>query len=314
MPTPPPSGLDTLARLIDALVPEMSDARARQYRMVLGELTRATAHQDFPAGPDAPLDELLSGEAVTAYLDLAARGELRANAAHLGRPSTASTALARMRTLDPLAAAAGYQLDLGPLPRYHHRTPVPSRQREILRRYLTRQADRRQTDPYRIRLLALVGIVLDTGAPVNSLALMQPASLLKDNRAIVVERQLQGRHGTRSTDTVPLRVGTRAAVKAWLEERERWVAPLHGESVALWVSLHPNHTGEEDGTGARRPPGMPLQPKGIQRAYAQAIGALNGEMVGRAGWTPMPTTLEELRRGVERDRRAKAEARQRRGA
>lgn len=340
MPTPPRPGLDILTRIVDDLTPELSDERRRQFRMVLGELDRALAHDDYPLNAGAPLDQLLAPNATAAYLDLAARGELRHYAPHRGRPSPTSTVRIRMHTLTTLAAAADHPIDLGTLPgdfgRARHaeaRATVAPRQREILRRYLARQVNKNQNDPYRIRLLAIVGIVLDTAASAGELAAMHIEDFddfTSRRSSIRVTRTPQGRTlstGSASyrldrpqryttaqpaTQSYRLRVSTHAAVQRWLIERARIVEPVNRDTGQLWVSLFGNHTGEQDGTASRRPPGMPLQAKGIQRAYRRAITSLNGEMHGAPGWLTMPSTLEELRRGVDIELREKEERRRQR--
>lgn len=314
MPTPPRSGLDELEALTVELADGLSASRRWQYRMVIRELRLATERDDFPAGPGATLDELLAPATLALYLDLAQRGELRADPADRGRPTSTGTVITRIRTLGPLAAAAGHPIDPGQPPAYQPRTTVPSSQREILRSFLMARTDQHQDDPYRIRVMAMVGIVLDTGAAAASLAAMRLENFNTTTTAVRIERLPQGRSLAPSDwSTHRLRIGTQAAVKRWLAERQRWVQPLHGHSTAVWVSLFPNHTGQAGAASSPRPAGMPLQAKGIQRAYRNVIHEINVEMAGRPGWTPMPTTLEELRRGVADDRRARAEARQHRG-
>jgi hypothetical protein len=43
---------------------------------------------------------------------------------------------------------------------------------------------------------------------------------------------------------------------------------------------------------------MPLMPRGLARAYTRAVVELNVELAGEPGWEPLPTRLEQLRRGV----------------
>jgi hypothetical protein len=312
MPTPPRPGLDELDALVDQLAAGLSPSRRWQYQMVVRELRAATERDDFPPGPDAPLEELLSVDNLAVYLDLAKRGELRAKLADRGTPTAPGTVLARIRTLGPLAAAAGHPIDPGPVPAYSPRPTVPSRQREVLRSYLLARAED-DDNPYRIRLLALVGVVLDTEASAASLAAMRLDHFNARGDAIHVARIPQGRSVAPTTWTRRrLRVSTQTAVKRWLVERAKVVESMH-ENPHLWVSLFPNHTGESGPASQATPPGIPLQPKGVQRAYRRSIAYVNEEMDGEPGWVPLPTTLEELRRGVVEDRQAK-EARQHRGA
>ncbi|QGZ53388.1 hypothetical protein GPZ77_34750 (plasmid) [Streptomyces sp. QHH-9511] len=89
-----------------------------------------------------------------------------------------------------------------------------------------------------------------------------------------------------------LREGTRVALRRWLEVRQRVVEalPLAGGRTALWVTLRASQAG---------PPGVTLRPQGVWRAYAKGVTALNFVMAGRYGWSPLPTTMEQLRRAVE---------------
>ena len=94
-------------------------------------------------------------------------------------------------------------------------------------------------------------------------------------------------------------------LKAWLEVRETLVQPLHGTAKALWVSVMPNHAGRlnVEGEAIRRPPGMPLMPRGMQRAYTRAVVEANMALAGSPGWLPLPVRFEQLRRAVtERQR------------
>jgi hypothetical protein len=67
------------------------------------------------------------------------------------------------------------------------------------------------------------------------------------------------------------------------------------------VSVAGNHAGlpAADGHSIRRPAGMPLRPRGLQRAYTRAVVELNSELAGSPGWRPLPYRLEQLRRAVE---------------
>jgi hypothetical protein len=90
-----------------------------------------------------------------------------------------------------------------------------------------------------------------------------------------------------------LREGSRVAVRRWLEVRERLVqedVPLTGQRTGLWVSVWPSKAG---------PIGIPLRPQGLRQAYARGITALNWVMAGEYGWSPLPTTMEQIRRSVD---------------
>jgi hypothetical protein len=85
----------------------------------------------------------------------------------------------------------------------------------------------------------------------------------------------------------------RAALRRWLVERQALLARIGGTATALWVSLHANH---HDGQAV--PPGTPLMPRGLARAWTRAVAETNVEFAGQPSWTPLPTRMEQLRRGV----------------
>ncbi|MFG2487858.1 hypothetical protein ACGFSI_34555 [Streptomyces virginiae] len=67
-----------------------------------------------------------------------------------------------------------------------------------------------------------------------------------------------------------------------------------GTATALWVSLPGNHL-----LGQTVPAGTPLMPRGLARAWTRAVAETNVEMAGQPSWEPLPTRMEQLRRGVE---------------
>ena len=83
-------------------------------------------------------------------------------------------------------------------------------------------------------------------------------------------------------------------LSGWLERRDRLVGALEGTTQALWVSVRPNH---DPRTSATLPPGLPLQPRGLQRSYARAVATANDEHVGTPGF-PLPRSFDLLRRSV----------------
>ena len=85
-------------------------------------------------------------------------------------------------------------------------------------------------------------------------------------------------------------MGTLTAVRHWLKVRERLVAHTP-RTKTLWVSLAANH----DGTGLRRPPGLPLHPIGLRRAHARAVASANFLLAGQPGYEPLPRTPGLLR-------------------
>jgi len=287
---------------------EVSKSRARQLRWVAGELALVRNHEDFPFRAADNAADLLQPGPITAYLDLAARGELRRRAKAGDAHATTASMRIRADCLKILGEHGGILVavaDRPGLPELRETVDGPSRSQ--LRDYLARRAETAGAPAGRVRLFALIGVELDTGARVGELAALTLADLAEDLSTLRVVRRPQARTVSEAVhDTVKLSDGTRAALKAWLEVRETLVQPLHGSPKALWVSVMPNHAGRlnVEGEAIRRPPGMPLMPRGMQRAYTRAVVEANMNLAGSPGWIPLPVRFEQLRRAVtERQRR-----------
>lgn len=300
---------DRVATELDAAVARLAEdgsvsgARLRQVRWVAGELLRALNHPGFgPPAPGAGLRELLQEGPVAAYLELAAAGELRTRARAGDRRSGTSSFRVRRDCVALLARAA--QLPVGlpqPVAPPPLREPVPGWQRSALAAYLAAQAERPPGSPGRVRLFAVMGVVVDTGARSGELCALRVDDLAADRRSVRLVRRPQARTVAAAVaERVPLSQSTAAALARWLEVREEITAPLQGAKTALWVSVRANHAGTADARGVlvMKPPGMPLQPRGLARAYTRAVAEVNAEMAGVPGWQPLPYRLEQLRRSV----------------
>lgn len=302
--TPAP-GVAGLERLVEEVAerPEVSAARARQLRWVVGELARAVTRGGLPAGAGRSVPALLEPAALACYLELAARGELRRRV--VPDPSRSSDASMRVRAdcLAIMARAAGVPLELPARPLVPEPRPtVDSRRRSLLLRHLADGAWRYgRADPGRLRLLALVGVVLDTGARAGELCALRLGDLGAELEEVRLVRHPQARSvNPPRTEVLPLSAPTRASLRRWLPVREQLVAAAQGPVSALWVSVRGNHAGVVDAEGRtrRRPAGMPLMPRGLARAYTRTVADLNMELAGTPGWEPLPRRLEQLRRAV----------------
>lgn len=287
---------------------EVSTSRARQLRWVAGELALVRRHEEFPfRDASASAADLLQPGPITAYLDLAARGELRRRAKAGNVQATSASLRIRADCLKILGEHAGILVavsDRPGLPELRETVDGPSRSQ--LRDYLARRAETAGAPAARVRLFALIGVELDTGARVGELATLTVGDLAEDLSTLRVVRRPQARTASEAVhETVRLSDGTRAALKAWLEVRETLVQPLNGTAKALWVSVMPNHAGRlnVEGEAIRRPPGMPLMPRGMQRAYTRAVVEANMNLAGSPGWIPLPVRFEQLRRAVTERRR-----------
>jgi integrase len=289
------------------LTEDTSPARARQLRWVAKELRIVSAHPDFrPGCAVRTAGDLLGAQALASYLRLAQQGELRQRPTSSGDgTSSASSMRIREDCLRLICRELTLPLMLGErAPIATPREVVDGPTRSQLRGYLAKKAESPPTRPGRIRLLAIIGTVLDTGARVGELCALRVEDLDTSGAEpiVTIVRHPQARAVSEPvTERILLSPGTDAALRHWLVTREQILDTLHLGVKALWVSVAGNHAGlpAADGHAIRRPAGMPLRPRGLQRAYARTVVELNGELAGSPGWRPLPYRLEQLRRAVE---------------
>ena len=302
MESPTPASL--LAR-VDAAADRVcerdstSASRARQVRWVVGELRRALEHPALgELQPDVP--SLFTAAALDQYLTLARDGELRIAPYRNTAPSPASERV-RLDCLGLLAAELGTPMPAVTRPAFPGlREPIATPQQRTMWDRLETLASRPWSAQGRVRLLAMMGVVLDTGARAGELCTMRVDDLAPDLSTLRFDRRPQARRVSEPTpERLPLSGATRVAMRRWLDERHEIVSRLEGAPVnTLWVSVRGNHVDRPDGTSLPRPAGMPLQPRGLRRAYERAVNELNTDLAGTPGWTPLPSRLEQLRRGV----------------
>jgi integrase len=277
--------------------PAVSASRGRQVQWVAGEYGRALDHADHPlAAGDATARRLFRAEPVTAYLALARRGELRVRkAADPGRGSDNSEQT-RIEVLGLLVTACGAEAfaQLPAQPDPPTKQPVAPRPRSLLRASLTALADRRNAGAGQIRMLAIGATVVDTGVRAGELCSRTVEDLAPSLEELRVVRRPQGRGPAQAfTELLPLSALSRAAHRQWLPQRQELLRSIGGTATALWVSLHANHH-----NGRAVPAGTPLQPRGLARAWTRTVIETNIELAGHPDWAPLPTRMEQLRRGV----------------
>ncbi|MFC9803320.1 hypothetical protein ACFWGE_21425 [Streptomyces bacillaris] len=272
---------------------EISEARGRQVRWVAGEYSRALATVDHPLDNEAEARALFRRAAVDAYLDLAARGRLRVRRsakAHSGDNSRQT----RIEVLALLAKAAEVYADLPPQPDPARKQPVPKRAQSLLRTSLEEVADRGEALPGQIRMLALGATVVDTGARSGELCACRIEDLAPGLDKVRIVRRPQGWSESEAyVELIDLSGLSRAGLRRWLVERHALLERVRGATAALWVSLRANHRGEYT-----VPPGTPLEPRGLYRAWTRAVEQANAQMAGEPSWVPLPTRMEQLRRGI----------------
>ena len=284
-----------------------SAARARQIRWFVKELRLALAHPEFqPAEPVRTAADLFQPQAVSSYLELGRRGELRTRASNVpGAVSSPASMRVREDCLKILAKELSLPLRLdvrAPQQEVHETVNAPTRSQ--LRAYLVERAENPPVLASHVRLLAIIGTVLDTGARVGELCALtvQDVELAVPEPAVTIVRKPQARRVAEPvTERIALTRGTAASLRNWLARRQELVDEFQLGVKSLWVSVAGNHAGlpAADGHAIRRPPGMPLRPRGLQRAYTRAVVELNAELAGSPGWQPLPYRLELLRRAIE---------------
>lgn len=276
--------------------PFVSVSRARQVRWVAGEYSRALAHPDHPLSADAGVDEVFTRVPVDAYLRLARTGELRLRRAADPSRGSDNSEQTRLEVLRLLVTACGAQdfADLPPLPDTPRKQPVAERSRALLRTQLTGLADSPGGSAGKLRMLAVSAVVCDTGIRAGEMCTRRIEDLSPTLEELRVVRRPQGSSEQEAyTELLPLSGLSRAALKRWLPERQRLLTRVEGTATALWVSLRGNHH-----NGRHVPEGTPLMPRGLARAWTRAVVDLNVEMAGQPSWEPLPTRMEQLRRGV----------------
>lgn len=280
-----------LDRLLDDLV--VGESRRRQLGMVRGELFRALDRGALPTTARGSLRRLLEEQALAPYKRLAESGELRARRVGGGYPPTSeATNEARAQCLDLLREAYGLRaLQLGAGGRVPPQPTPDFGALAALRRQLDQDLGEAMS-PGRTRLTAMLALVLDAAPRAGELVALRLSHLDRDSSAVYVDRRPQRGGGEADGDWFELSPIGRAAVERWLPLRAQLVERAHGTSK-LWVSLHPNHDGVLHGEGQAvlRPPGMPLEEKGLILSYSSGRSRYGLARL-------LPAKLEALRRAV----------------
>ncbi|WP_327287365.1 hypothetical protein [Streptomyces sp. NBC_01198] len=298
------ASIRALDRLLDAM-PPVGTSRRRQLRAFRGELCRLLDTDGFQPAR-AGLGALLDPPLLRRYFEVAESGLLRERLVGGGRPPTSrATNQARRDCVDLLLSATGrprLQTTAAPWGREPGtRPPVTLRPtphaREVAElRRLIGDALSARLDPGQARFVALVAMVLDTAARAGELAGQHLTHLDEDLSHAHLHRRPQHATATATSagpDVVPLSALTAAALRQWLPLRAELTAPLQGAATALWVSLRSNHCGrlDDQGRATMRPPGLPLEARGLARAYAS--GRHRHELARL-----LPPKMEQLRRAV----------------
>lgn len=240
--------------------------------------------------------EVFTAEPVDVYLLLARPGQLRVRKAADPSKGSDNSEQIRLEVLRLLVTACGAEdyAELPPQPDPPSKKPVAKRPRSLLRAQLTELADSPDATTSQLRMPAVGAVVSDTGIRAGEMCARTIEDLSPTLEELRVVRRPQGWSESEAfTELLALSGLSRAALKRWLPERQRLLERVGGTATALWVSLHGNH---HDGQAV--PAGMPLMPRGLARAWTRAVVDTNIEMAGQPSWEPLPTRMEQLRRGV----------------
>ncbi|MFI5859319.1 hypothetical protein [Streptomyces parvulus] len=329
--SPAAPSLVALKRAVDELCAlpreQMGASRKKHLRALQGAFERAlTKHGLVPDAYD-DLTSLLSVPSVTEFLRLASEGRIRGDD-KTDRESDAQIR-ARIRAMEIIAQHTRTPFVRPEMPPAPALAPVvPPVTRSLLLEHFKGQVKRDISEPFRVRFLAMYGIVLDTAASSGTLAEQHVAHLARDLSTVRIQRPRQGRMAEPPpVEEWELSPATRDALNAYLPLRDQLTRRhqqdrQHEQNAVkhLWVSLEHNTRQLPDGTKVTEPPGMRLRARGVQRVFFRAAEALNDEMeqlleerdAPQAGtavpeWSPMPTRLEPLRRAVEDELRQREE-------
>ncbi|MFI5959897.1 hypothetical protein [Cryptosporangium sp. NPDC051539] len=284
----PDSTIATLDALVAAAAIGRSPARLRQLRWLAGELTLFVG-QDPGRRPPRTLAGWFDPALVGPFLAAADAGQLRRRG-EAGRPSGNATRSVRRSCLRILARHLSLP-DPVPdeIPRPAPLTRVDAVPASMALGHLATRADRTRSAGA-VRAAAMAAVTRELGLRTGEMAALTLADV--DLAAgTLTWRPAAPRSGpSPEPRTARLTHATQAALRDWLEVRPALVT-MAPRSKALWVSIRGNH----DGSGLRRPPGMPLRPNGIRRSHDRAVQDCNVNLAGEPGYQPLPRVPGRLR-------------------
>ena len=267
-----------------------SAARRRQLRWVAGELTR---HWTELGSADRALAVLLGPTGRAQFLAVADAGALRSRLSRYDtpagpRPSSVSSARTRRDCLALLTAAAALPYtpdDRPPPPALHPHLERTHADRAVAA--LVADALRPGAHPLAVRAALVAALAHQHGLRTGEIAALALTDI--DPAAATLTWQTRSpAAGPGPQQHATLRGATVTVLHRWLALRAELAQP---RTRQLLVSVHGNH----NGSGVRRPAGLGLQHRGLARAHARAIAALNSRQLGEPGFTALPDTLGLLR-------------------
>ncbi|KPI31365.1 hypothetical protein OV320_2581 [Actinobacteria bacterium OV320] len=324
---------------------QVSEGRARQLWMVVGMYARAVGREEMPKRSSREVAQLFTPPAVRAFWGLAVAGELRHWEKDAGKPLPVATLRTVRDCLKILAAVAvpGRRVKLPVVEDAELKPTVDPRQLTAVYRELVDLAGEGPLEldgrairaQERARLLAMVSVVLDTGARVGELERMNVDDLAPGLGEVRVTRRPQ--HSDRGFEEVAYRLGvaqstvskvmageTQRASHQLVHDIRREMEAFRAEgprveryalseasrvAVGRWLDVRDGLVaGIEGGKSAlwvtvlqskAGPPGIRIRAQGLGQSYGRGVNVLNWLMAGRPGWEPLPVRMEQLRRAVD---------------
>jgi integrase len=324
---------------------QVSEQRAKQLWMVVGMYDRAVGRSGEGRFPTRSAAELFQPQVLRRFWALAIAGGLRHWTKDVGKPLPVPTRRTVRDCLKILArlVVPGQQPELPVLEDAEPKPTVDPRQLTAVYRELVDLAGEGPLEldgrgiraQERARLLAMVSVVLDTGARVGELERMNVDDLGPGLSEVRVVRRPQ--RAGKGYEEVAFRLGiaqsTVSKVMAGQDARashqlahdirreveevqgagprvERYELS-HAARVALrrWLDVRKSLVAEIEGgksalwvtviQSKAGPPGVRIRAQGLGQSYARGVQVLNWLMAGRPGWEPLPVRMEQLRRAVD---------------
>jgi hypothetical protein len=211
----------------------------------------------------------------------------------------AATGRARLASLRALATFAGAGPPVHSTGRPALRAVLDRPEVDAALKVLTQRLPGRGPDDH-VRLAAVLAVM--AARPMRSQELSALRVMDLQDRGTDVVIRPPGLIGSPTDDLaapIVLRGVGAARLRDWLAVRSSLAAALEGGPVrALWTSIRSNSRPGGPNGSLPLPPGMPLKPRGLQRAYARSVVAANPFHPGVPGF-PLPRSLDLLRRSLQ---------------
>lgn len=280
-------------------------SRHVQLNWVVTELAAAMDLDDIPAEARDDARQLVTEDVLLLFLQRADADAYRPRHRTITKGPSVHSGRVRRTVLRHISRAYGQPVKLDnprqPPPRDDLPTP---HQRAGLWSFVASSSLYATTTGRRrslIRLAAIIGVVLDTGARSGEVAHITTTDLDPDLWHITLTIRPQG-GGQGEPERVRFKLSekTRNALKYWLAVRKDLTAHHEGgEVTALWVTVRAGGWSGRSTPGRLPRPvhtvGMPLSRKSLTMQYMQAVNWLNEHRYPDPTWTPIPNTIERLR-------------------